>query len=94
MAVKIPKIDEIPIEEQSPLVLTLLESLNALAEENKALRDEIAILKGEKAKPKIKPSSLEGRRKTKPDSSKNAQVQPNALKPKLLRYIKPSRFLL
>ena len=44
MVVKIPKIDEIPIEEQIPLVLILLESLNALAEENQALRDEIARL--------------------------------------------------
>ena len=69
MAVKIPKIDEIPIEEQIPLVLMLLESLNALAEENKALRDEIAILKGEKARPKIKPSSLEGRDSNNSDSS-------------------------
>lgn len=69
MAVKIPKIDEIPIEEQIPLVLMLLESLNALAEENKALRDEIAILKGEKARPKIKPSSLEGRGSNNSDSS-------------------------
>ena len=59
MIVKIPKIDEIPVEEQTPWVLTLLECINALAEENQALRDEIARLKGEKPRPKIKPSSLE-----------------------------------
>lgn len=69
MVVKIPKIDKIPIEEQSPLVLMLLEALNALAEENKALRDEIARLKGEKTRPKIKPSSLEGRRSSTSESS-------------------------
>ena len=39
MIVKIPKIDEIPLEEQTSWVLTLLECLNALAEENKALRE-------------------------------------------------------
>lgn len=52
MIVKIPKIDEIPLEEQTSWVLTLLECLNALAEENKALRDEIARLKG--GKPDLK----------------------------------------
>jgi len=69
MVVKIPKIDEIPVEEQSTLVLMLLESLNALAEENQALRDEIARLKGEKSRPKIKPSTLEGRRSSTSESS-------------------------
>ena len=41
MVVKIPKIEDIPVEEQTPLVLMLLEYLNAFAEENQALRDEI-----------------------------------------------------
>ncbi|MGM0654277.1 MAG: hypothetical protein ACQETR_03000 [Thermodesulfobacteriota bacterium] len=48
MTVKIPKIDEIPIKDQTSWVLTLLELLNVLAEENQALRDEIARLKGQK----------------------------------------------
>ena len=47
MTVKIPKIDEIPLEDQTSWVLTLLELLNVLAEENKALRDEIARLRNE-----------------------------------------------
>jgi len=68
MTVKIPKIDEIPVEDQTSWVLTLLECIDALAEENQALRDEIARLKGEKARPRIKPSSLEGKHK-KPESS-------------------------
>ena len=51
MVVEIPKITDIPFEEQTPLVLTLLESLNVLYEENQLLRDEIARLKGEKPKP-------------------------------------------
>ena len=70
MTVKIPKIDDIPIEDQTSWVLTLLECLNALAEENKALRDEIDRLKGEKPRPTIKPSSLEGVRKESESSGK------------------------
>jgi len=70
MTVKIPKIHEIPTEEQTSWVLTLLELLNVLAEENQALRDEIARLKGEKARPKIKPSKLEGGRKNPKPSEK------------------------
>ena len=45
MVVKIPKIDDIPEKDRTPLVLMLLELLNALYEENQALRDEIARLK-------------------------------------------------
>jgi hypothetical protein len=70
MAVKILKIDDIPKEEQTPLVLMLLESLNALREENQALRDEIARLKGQKPKPDIKPSKLERRGKKDKKSNK------------------------
>lgn len=63
MVVKIPNINDIPEKDRTPLVLMLLQSLNALYEENQALRDEIARLKGQKPKPKIKPSKLESRRK-------------------------------
>lgn len=38
MVVQIPKIADIPFEEQTPLVLMLLELLNALYEENQLLR--------------------------------------------------------
>ncbi len=68
MVVKIPKIDKISVEKQIPLVLMLLESLNALAEENQALRDEIVCLKGEKPRPKIKPSTLEGHSRSKSEA--------------------------
>lgn len=72
MAIKIPKIDEIPKEEQSPLILALLETLNLLYEENQNLKDEIARLKGEKARPEIKPSTLESpkRKKSKKDKKR------------------------
>ena len=62
---KTPHILEVSEEEKSPLVLALLEVCTCLkervylqAEVIQALKDEIAILKGEKAKPDIKPSRL------------------------------------
>jgi len=55
----IPKIPHIPDEERTPLVVSLLEILHLLQEQSQALRDEIACLKGEKPRPKIKPSKLE-----------------------------------
>ena len=61
------KTDEIPfisVEEATPLVNTLVGMIDLLREENQRLasnlqelRNEIAILKGEKAKPKFKSSS-------------------------------------
>ena len=63
---KAPNIPEVSEEERSPLVLALLEVCTNLkervylqAEIIQALKDEIAILKGEKARPDIKPSRLE-----------------------------------
>ena len=63
------KIDEIPfisVEEATPLVKTLVGIIDLLREENQCLasnlqelRDEIAILKGEKAKPKFKSSKMD-----------------------------------
>ena len=85
MTVKIPKIDEIPVEEQTSWVLTLLECINALAEENQALRDEIARLKGEKPRPKIKPSSLEGNHKKTESSEKRPGSQSSG------RFTRPAR---
>ncbi|PIE63332.1 MAG: transposase, partial [Desulfobacter postgatei] len=76
MSVKIPKIDQIPIEDQTSWVLTLLECLNALAQENQALRDEMARLKGEKTRPEIKPSSPEGGCK----KSKSPEKRPGSAK--------------
>ena len=64
----IPKIPQISEEERTPLVSALLEIILIQQEQIQELRDEIARLKGQKPKPKIKPSTLEkeprGMRKT------------------------------
>jgi len=55
-----PKIPEIREDERStPLVMVLLEIIRIQQEQIQELRDEIARLKGQKPKPKIKPSVLQ-----------------------------------
>jgi hypothetical protein len=56
---KVPSVWDIPPDEVTPAVLTLLEICHGQEEKIQALRDEIARLKGQKPKPKIKPSNLE-----------------------------------
>lgn len=63
MSVQIPVIPE---SEQTPLVQRLLEIIHQQAELLQQLRDEIAILKGLKPKPKIAPSQLEAPPSPKP----------------------------
>ena len=62
----IVQLPEIPEAERTPLVSTLLALIERLAEEVqeqdeeiRQLEDEIAILKGEKKRPKFKPSKLD-----------------------------------
>ncbi len=50
---------DIPPEERTPLVLLLLDIIQQQQELIQRLRDEIAILKGQKPRPQIKPSRLE-----------------------------------
>ena len=59
---KLPGIPDIPVDERTPAVLRLLEHCHRQQEELQALRDEVARLKGQKAKPVIRPSALEGER--------------------------------
>ncbi|WP_300462134.1 hypothetical protein [Desulfobacula sp.] len=51
-------ISQIPEEEITPFTAVLLEIIQTQAEEIQGLKDEIARLKGQKPKPKIKPSNL------------------------------------
>jgi hypothetical protein len=63
---KLPLPPDIPAAEQTPWIADLLrvveelrERVQLLEEENGRLREEIAILKGEQARPKFKPSRME-----------------------------------
>lgn len=62
----------IPSDQVTPLVEMLLRMLQALREENVQLKEEIANLKGQKGRPKIKPSSLEKPKRSR-DSTKSNQ---------------------
>ncbi len=74
--VSIPKIPDIPEEERTPFVVTLLEIIQLQQEEIQALKDEIARLKGQKPKPKIKPSKLE--QESDKDDKKEKEKRPGS----------------
>ena len=59
--IAIPKLPDVPEEQRTELVATLLEVIRIQQEALQQLRDEIARLKGQKPKPTIKPSKLEAR---------------------------------
>lgn len=64
-----PKIPNIPDEERTPLVVDLLQIIQLQQEQIQELKDEIARLKRQKPRPKIKPSKLE-------DKSENKEEKP------------------
>lgn len=66
--------EEISEVERTPLVVSLLEVIQYLVEENQKLKDEIMRLKGEKGRPEIKPSSLENVQKD-PQTQESAEKQ-------------------
>ena len=68
---KAPKIPDIPKEERTALVVQLLEVINYQTELIQHLKDEIAIIKGDKPKPKIKPSGMEKETNENNDKSSN-----------------------
>ena len=75
-------LDKISDAELKALVLQLLERVSGLEQENAALREEIARLKGLKGRPQLKPSGMEAQatsRKEKPASrSKRRRGRKNA----------------
>lgn len=56
---KVPKVSDLPPDQITPLVVDLLEIIHRQQEQLQHLRDEVARLKGEKPRPKIRPSALE-----------------------------------
>ena len=74
--IRIPKIPDIPEQERTSTVIQLLEVTYYQTELIQNLRNQIAILKGDKPKPEIKPSGMEknseGRKDKKADDGKRA----------------------
>jgi len=84
------ELPEIPLEERTPLVerlreivLQLLDRVGELEESNQRLRDEVAVLKGQKPRPDIKPSLLESS-KAQPKQPTGSKRPGSAKRPKLL----------
>ncbi len=67
---KIFKTTDINETEKTPLVVEMLEIIQHQQETIDLLKDEIARLKGQKPKPKIKPSTLEKERQPRPEAQK------------------------
>jgi hypothetical protein len=89
---KRPPIPDIPEQDQTPLVKTLLaiieqlvEQVQLQAEEIARLKDEINILKGEKKRPTFKPSKLDKQTDTKATSDKSTKKRPGSNKRKKTR---------
>ena len=67
---KIPKIPDIPEEEKTGWVVSLLEICHLLKERIQVLEAEIAYLKGQTPKPKRSPSQLENKNRNKSNNNK------------------------
>lgn len=81
------RIPKIPEEDITPLVSDLLAILQLQAEEIQQLKDEIARLKGQKPKPKIKPSNLE-----KQTEERETKKTKKRRKKKKKQWINPKRY--
>ena len=79
---KTPKLPDIPEEERSPLVVKLLEIIRYLLEVLQALRDEVAVLKGNKPKPKIRPGKMEKESEDNQDKKSSDGKRPGSKKKK------------
>jgi len=55
----VPEVSDLPPDQVTPLVVMLLEIIHLQQEQIQQLRDEVARQKGEKPRPKIRPSTLE-----------------------------------
>jgi len=73
MARRLPSLSDIPESQRTDIVLELLEIMREQKEELQALRDEIARLKGQKARPKIRPSTLESKARARGGAGKKGK---------------------
>jgi len=77
--IAIPKLPDVPDEQRTEVVCSLMEIIRTQQDAIQQLRDEIARLKGQKPKPTIKPSNLEqGARDNQKDAG--AGKRPGSLK--------------
>ncbi len=86
------KLPDIPDSEQTPLVKGLLSIIEQLVDQNQKLKEEVSILKddirvlkGEKKRPKFKPSKLE--QKTNGETKKKSKKKPRANKKELTTHV-------
>lgn len=79
------RIQDIPEEERTPLVLQLIAIIHNQQEQIQALRDEVAILKGQKPKPKIMPPAMDKELKRK---KRNKKKRAGSLKRKKTKKLK------
>ncbi len=77
---KIPKLPDITEEQRTPLVTQLIEVIHYQMEVIQALRDEIAVLKGNKPKPKIRPGKMEKESKDNKDKKSSKGKRPGSIK--------------
>jgi Transposase IS66 family len=85
---KTPNIPDIPEHDRTPLVAQLLEVIHYQMEMIQSLRDEIAVLKGDKPKPKIKPSGMEKGDKKDSDKKPSGGKRPGSEKRKKTEELK------
>mgnify|MGYP000402733892 CR=1 FL=1 len=76
MSGKTPKLPKIAESERTPLVTQLIEIVQHQGEIIQVLRDEIAVLKGNKPKPKIKPSGMETGDESDEEDKKSPKKRP------------------
>lgn len=77
---KTPLIPDITEEERTPVVTQLLEIMRYQAELIQSLRDEIAVLKGNKPRPNIKPGKMEKGTKGNKDKEASEGKRPGSTK--------------
>ncbi len=77
---KVPKIPDIPEEERTDGIVELLEVVRYQMEIIQSLRDEIAVLKGNKPKPKIKPGKMENGKKENKEKRSSESKRPGSAK--------------